>query len=107
MVHRFEGAGQQEHRDVPEAGRPFDVLGHFVPGTTGHARVHEHDIRRTGVDSGNRLVTVAHGDHLDVLVGESELDHTLNREAVVGKKKGLSHLGLIGSNRLDEQVCLH
>ena len=30
-------------------------------------------------------------DDLDVLLGERQLDHTLNREAVVGKEQGVRH----------------
>ena len=42
----------------------------------------------------DRLVAVADGDDVDVLVGERQLDDALNRDAVVGEKKGMRHLGL-------------
>ena len=44
----------------------------------------------------DRLIAVADGDHLDVLVGERQLDDPLDRDAVVGKQNSLRHVDVIG-----------
>ena len=66
------------------------------PVLPGHADIDQHDIGRLRFDALDRLVAVADGDDSDVLVGKGQLDHALNGHAVVGEKKGLRHLGLIG-----------
>ena len=76
--------------------RLLDVLRHFIPGPAGHADIDQHDVGRVRFDALNRLIAVADGDDLDGLVGERQLDDALNGDAVVGEKKSLRHLGLIG-----------
>ena len=78
--------------------RLFDVRGHLVAIAARHADVGEDDVGRIGVQTGDSLIAVAHGDHLDILVGEGQLDDSLNRNAVVGKQKLMGHFGPIGSS---------
>ena len=52
-----------------------------------------------GLEARDRLIAVADGDDLDVLVGERQLDDALNRDAVVGQEQGLRHLGYIGADQ--------
>ena len=99
LIHRLERAGQQQDRNVLQPRRLLDVLRHLVPGPPGHADVDQHDVGRVRLDSLDRLIAVADGDDLDVLVGEGQLDDALNRHAVVGEKKSLRHLGLIGPDK--------
>jgi len=63
----------------------LDVVRHFVPGTAGHPDVDQHDIGRIRLDALDRLIAVADGDDRNGLVGERQLDNTLNRDTVVCK----------------------
>ena len=45
----------------------------------------------TALEALDRLIAVADGDHLDVLVREGQLDDALNRDAVVGQQQGVRH----------------
>ena len=68
-----------------------DVIGHLVAVLSGHADVGKDDIRRRGLEPGDRLVAVADGDDGDVLVGERQLDDALNGDAVVDQQEGRRH----------------
>jgi hypothetical protein len=57
----------------------------------GHADVGEHDVGRRRLEPLDRLIAVADRDDGHVLVGKGQLDHALNRDAVVGKEKGVRH----------------
>ena len=48
-------------------------------------------LKALGLDPLDGLLPVADGDHLDVLVGERQLDNTLNRDAVVGEQEFVWH----------------
>ena len=98
-VNRFEGAGQEHHGDVREPRRLLHVRGHFVAGLPRHSHVDQDDVRRDRVEPGNGLVAVTDGNDVDILVGEGQLDHALNRHAVVGQEQSLWHLGYIGVNK--------
>ena len=66
------------------------VRGHFVAVPPRHADVGKDDVgtlRRCA----RRLLPVTDGDHLDLLVGKRQLDHTLDGHAVV-RKQELRHL---------------
>jgi hypothetical protein len=104
LIDRLERAGQQQHRDVLQAGRLLDVTRHFIPAFAGHADIDQHNVGWVRLDPLNRLIAVAHSDDGDVLVCECQLDHALNGYAVVGEKKSLRHLGLIGQTGTLEQV---
>ena len=77
-------------------GELLDVRGDFVAVAARHPDVGQHDVGRIGVEARDRLVAVADGDDLDVLVGERQLDDALDRDAVVGEQKRMRHLGDIG-----------
>jgi len=96
LVHRFERTGQQQHRNVRQPRRLLDESRDFVAVASGHPDVGEHDVRRRRLEALNRLFAVADRGHLNVLVGERQLDDALNRHAVVGQKEGVWHLGPIG-----------
>ncbi len=96
LVHRFERAGQQHHRNVRQPRRLLDESRDLVAVAPGHPDVGEHDVRRRRLEALNRLLAIADRGHLDVLVGERQLDDALNRHAVVGQKEGVWHLGPIG-----------
>jgi hypothetical protein len=98
-VNRFEGAGQEHHGDVRKPRRLLHVRGHFVAGLPRHSHVDQDDVRRDRVEPGNGLIAVTDGHDVDILVGEGQLDHTLNRHAVVGQEQSLWHLGYIGANK--------
>ena len=104
LIHGLERPGQQQDRNVPQPRRLLDVVRHLVSGPPGHADIDQHDIGRLRFDALDRLIAVADGDDLDVLVCEGQLDHALNGHAVVGEKKSLRHLGLIGQTRSIGQV---
>ena len=76
--------------------RVLDVLRDVVAARSGHADVGQHDIRRCPVQKGNRLLAVAHRDDQDIFVREGQLDHALDRHAVVGEEKRVRHLDTIG-----------
>ena len=76
--------------------RLLHVGRHFVAVAARHADIGEHDIGRIGVQTGDGLIAVADGNHLDILVGECQFDDALNRDAVVGEQKLMGHLGPIG-----------
>jgi hypothetical protein len=77
-------------------GRPSDVLRHLVSVTARHADVGEDDVGRRFLQLRDRLIAVADRHDPHILVSEGQLDDTLNRDAVVGQKKGMRHLGSIG-----------
>jgi hypothetical protein len=87
LVDRLERAGQQHHRNVRQPRRLLDELRHFIAVTARHPDVGEHDVGRRRLQTLNRLLAVADRGHLDVLVGERQLDDALNRDAVVGQEE--------------------
>ena len=103
LVHGLERTGQQENGNVRQARRLFDVIGHLVAVLAGHTDIGQDNIGRRGLEMGNRLVAVADGDDLDVLVGKRQFDDALDGDAVVSQKKGVRHLGSIGGKRVREQ----
>ena len=54
------------------------------------------DVRGGGLEAFDGLVAVADGDDLHVLVGERQLNHALDRDAVVGQEQSMRHLVGIG-----------
>jgi len=91
LIDRLERAGEEHDRNVREAGRLFDVPGYFVPVPARHADVGQHDVGRRLVEDGDRFVAIAHGHDVDVLIGKGQLDHALDRDAVVGEEQGTRH----------------
>jgi hypothetical protein len=51
------------------------------------------DVGTIDGNSGDGLLAVAHGHHVDVFARECELDDALNRDAVVGKQQLVGHAG--------------
>ena len=78
-----------------ELGRPFDERRHLVAIPLGHPDVGEHDIGPIALDALDRVGAVADGDHLDVLVGERQLDDTLDRDGVIGEQELMRHAPMI------------
>ena len=64
---------------------------HLVAVLLRHADVGEHDVGAVRDDAVDRLLAVADGRHLDVLVGEGQLDDPLNRHAVVCEQEFVRH----------------
>ena len=76
--------------------RVLHIRRDFIAILAGHSDVDQHDVGRFRVQAGDRLIAVADGNHLHVLVGEGQLDDPLNRHAVVSKQQLVGHLGRIG-----------
>ena len=76
--------------------RTLDVRSDLVAVFSGHADVGQDDVGRLGIQARNRLVAVADCDHLDVFVGECQLDDALNSDAVVSEQESMGHLECIG-----------
>ena len=91
FVDRLERPGQEHHRDMCQRGIRLDELRDVVAVTLRHAGVGQHDVRGLRRNSLYRMLSVANGDHADILVGERQLDHPLNGHAVVGEQEGLRH----------------
>ena len=87
LVDGLEGAGQQQHGNVRQLGIALDERRHLVAVAFRHADVGQHDVRTIRLDALDRLLPVADGHDLDVLVGERQLDHSLNGDAVVGQQQ--------------------
>jgi hypothetical protein len=100
LVDRLERAREEQHRDVGQVRRVLHERRHLVPVPLGHADVGEHDVGPVGFDALDGLLPVADGNDLDVFVRERQLDHALNRDAVVGEQElvrhELSYLGTCG-----------
>ena len=67
--------------------RALHERGDLVSVTLGHPDVGQHDIGPFGLYPGDGLLPVADRDDLNVLVGERQLDHALDRHAVVGQEE--------------------
>jgi hypothetical protein len=91
LVHRFERAGQQQHRDLAELGVLLHELGHLEAVPLGHADVRQDDVGMVRADAFDCLLAVANRDDLDVLVRKGQLDDPLDRDAVVGKQELVRH----------------
>lgn len=74
------------------------MLRDLVARPPGHRDVHQHDVGRLAVDGLDSLITVADRNHIDVFIGERELDDPLNRDAVVGEQELVWHLVVIGAS---------
>ncbi len=101
LVERFEGAGQQQHRDLRQLGIVLDEGGDLVAVALRHADVGQDDVGALGADPLDGLAAVADHDDLDVLVGKGELDDTLDRDAVVGQQKLVGHRTAMPAQRGD------
>ena len=84
------------HGNVRQPRRLLDKRGNLVPALAGHADVGEDDVGRRGLEAVDGLVAVADGNHLDVFLGEGQLDDALDRDAVVSQQKSMRHLVSIG-----------
>ena len=71
------------------AGPRIEKLSDFVTTPIRHTRVGQHQGRRIRLDLLDCLLPTGDGDHVQVLVGQRQLDDTLNGEAVVGDKQCL------------------
>ena len=91
LVHGLEGPREQQHRDVGQVRRALHERRHFVPVPLGHADIGQDDVRAFGLDALDGLLPVSDGDDLDVLVREGQLDHALNRDAVVSEQELVRH----------------
>ena len=87
LVHRLERAGEEEHGDVLEVGVSLDERRNLVAASLRHADIGENDVRTIRRNARNRLFAVTDSDHLHVLTRKGELDHPLNRDAVVGQQQ--------------------
>ena len=91
LVEGLEGSGEQENRDVRPRRVRLDLLADLVAVLLRHDDVAENDV---GPDLGEPLereAPVAHGDHVEVLVREGQLDDLLDRDAVVREQDLLGH----------------
>ena len=95
FVDRLERAGQQHHRNVGKGRRPLDEGRHLVAVAFGHADVGQDDVGTIALDALDRVSAVADGDDLDVLVGERQLDDTLNRDGIIGEQQLVRHAIMI------------
>ena len=83
LIDWLKRAGKQEHGNVGELGRLPDVLRDFVPALPGHSDVGEHNVRRRRFEARDCLITIAHGNYINVFASERQLDDTLDRDAIV------------------------
>ena len=69
----------------------LDELADLVAVLLRHDDVAENDVRTDLLDLLDGESAVADGHHVEVLVGEGQLDDLLDRDAVVGKQNLLAH----------------
>src|SRR5260221_1970992 len=91
LVDRLERAGQQHDGNVRQRGIALDEGRHFVAVALRHPDVREHDVGTIALDAIDRLLTVSHGDDLDVFVRERQLDDALDRDAVIRQQELVRH----------------
>ena len=87
-------------------GQPRVVLqipGKLIAVPARYADVGEHDIRRGRIDAPDCLVAVGNRHDVDIMIGKDQLDHALDRDALVGEQKSMHGL-VIGSNTVLEQA---
>jgi hypothetical protein len=87
LIHRLERPGQEQDRDMREAGSRLHEGSDLVPVPRRHAHVREDDVRGIGLDAIDRMLTVTDGNDPHVLVRKRQLDHALNGDAVVGEQE--------------------
>jgi len=83
LIDRLECAGQQDHGNVGELRPAFYVCGNFIAIALRHVDIREHDVEPFGIEAIDRELPVAHRGHVDVFIGECQLDDALNRDAVI------------------------
>ena len=91
LVERLERPREKENGNVGEGRRLLDELADLVAVLLGHDDVAENHVRTHFLDPLHGEPAVAHRDHVEVLVGESQLDDLLDRDAVVRQKDLLAH----------------
>ena len=91
VVEGLEGAGQQQHRNVSERRVGFDRFAHLVAALPRHHDVCEDHVGAHAARARDGVVTVVDRDERDVLAGEADPDHLLDRDAVVCEQQGLAH----------------
>jgi hypothetical protein len=91
LVERLERAGEQQHGDVAEGRVLLDEVAHLVAVLLRHDDVAEDHVGADFLGLLDGEPPVADGCHLEVLVGEGQLDDLLDRDAVVRQQDLLAH----------------
>ena len=90
-VEVLEGAGQQQDGDLHEIRVVSDGRADLVATLARHHHVGEDYVGSQGSSGLDGVVPVVHGDHLEVFVGETDLHHLLDGDAVIGEQQGPGH----------------
>ena len=76
-------------------GVALDERGDFVAVPFRHPDVGEDDVGTIALHAIDRVLAVSHGDDLDVLVRERQLDDALDRDAVIRQQELVRHGSMI------------
>ena len=90
-VERLESAGQKNDGDARRGRVSLDRLAHLVSVLLRHDGVGEDQVRADFANAIERSLSIRHAHELVIAVGERQLDHLLNGQAVVGQQDLLCH----------------
>ena len=103
LVERLERSGQQQHRDMLQCRLLLDGGTQLVAVFPGHVDVGQHQVGHQFLGPGIGAVAVVGNGQLVIFMGEGDLDHLLDGNAVIGQQQPFAHGVLLGPPRGGER----